>query len=47
MSSLQSDILPGGLEQPLAQALKALLSGMPRGGSVSLPEDVKAKIQAA
>lgn len=46
VSSLQSDILPGGLEQPLTQALKALLSAMPGGARVSLPQDVRDKLSA-
>jgi hypothetical protein len=46
VSSLQSDILPGTLTQPLSQALKSHLSGMPDGSKITLPQDVRDKLAA-
>ncbi|ORY82352.1 armadillo-type protein [Leucosporidium creatinivorum] len=43
VSTLQSEVLPAGLETPLAQALKAYLGTVP-GGLQQIPEDVQAKL---
>lgn len=45
VSNLQSEVLPAGLETPLAQALKAYVGGIP-GGVQALPGDVQGKIAA-